>query len=174
MKGLSYLLIFFFTIVFISHGKVDAFNYDFSLDQLKPFFPGNRISNTKDLALLTKKGDYSLFRTEIVYERYKYFVYIQSKNDVILDFFARLPSYFLHDLFHQSLINRLGKQTSHIKKENAALYIWKTPDGNTHYYQGSCTINCFPEFYSVVGPNFPSDQTSFIDKMDANIIPPLK
>jgi hypothetical protein len=85
---------------------------------------------------------------------------------VILDFFAILPSYFLHDLFHQALINRLGKQSSYIKKETAALYIWKTSDGLTHYYQGTCTINCFPEFYSVVGAKFPPGAVPFIDRMD--------
>lgn len=169
MKLISYFLIFFFTNVFISHAKVDAYNYNFSLDQLKPFFPGNRISDIKDLVFLTKKDSYSLSRTEIVYNRYKFFVYIQANQDVIVDFFARLPSYFLHDLFHQALINRLGKQTSYIKKESAALYIWKTSDGLTHYYQGTCTINCFPEFYSVVGQNLPQDLVPFIDKMDANL-----
>lgn len=153
----------------MSHAKVDAYNYNFSLDQLKPFFPGNRISDIKDLVYLTKKGDYALAKTEIVYERYKFFVYIQSNQDVILDFFARLPSFFLHDLFHQALINRLGNQTSYIKKESAALYSWKTSDGLSHYYQGTCTINCFPEFYSVVGQNYPSDVVPFLEKMDLNL-----
>lgn len=169
MKSISYFLIFFLTPVFISHAKVDAYNYNFSLDQLRPFYPGNRISDIKDLVILTKKDGYSLGRTEIVYQRYKFFVYIQANQGVILDFFARLPSYFLHDLFHQALINRLGKQTSYIKKESAALYTWKTSDGLTHYYQGTCTINCFPEFYSVVGPNFPPDIIPFLDRMDASL-----
>ncbi|MFI5391353.1 MAG: hypothetical protein ACHQYQ_08330 [Bacteriovoracales bacterium] len=170
MKLISYFLIFFFTYVFISHAKVDAYNYNFSLDQLKPFTPGNRISDIKDLVFLTKKGEYSLSRTEIVYNRYKFFIYIQAQGEIILDFFARLPSYFLHDIFHQALINRLGKQSSYIKKETAALYIWKTNDGLTHYYQGTCTINCFPEFYSVVGKNFPPDVVPFLERMDLNLL----
>jgi len=169
MKLISYFLIFFFINVFISYAKVDAYNYNFNLDQLKNFYPGNRISDIKDLVLLTKRDGYSLFRTEIVYNRYKFFVYIQTNQDVIVEFFARLPSYFLHDLFHQALINRLGKQTSYIKKESAALYIWKTADGLTHYYQGSCTINCFPEFYAVVGKDYPADFIPFVDKMDFNL-----
>ena len=170
MKIILFFLIFFLTNVFISQAKVDAYNYNFSLDQLKQFQPGNRISDIKDLVFLTKKDDYSLTQTEIIYERYRIPIYIQAYKDVILDFFARLPSYFLHDIFHQSLINRLGKQTAYIKKESAALYIWKTQDGLTHYYQGSCTINCFPEFYSVVGPNFPPDVVPFLEQMDINLL----
>lgn len=169
MKLISYFLIFFFTNVFISHAKVDAYNYNFSLDQLKPFYPGNRISDIKDLVYLTKKGDYSLVKTEVIYQRYKFFVYMDVKGDVILGFFSKLPSFFLHDLFHQALINRLGKQTSYTKKESAALYIWKTEDGLTHYYQGSCTINCFPEFYAVVGKDYPADFIPFVDRMDLTL-----
>jgi hypothetical protein len=169
MKLISYFLIFFFTNVFISHAKVDAYNYNFSLDQLKPFYPGNRISDIKDLVYLTKKGDYALVKTEVIYQRYKFFVYMDVKGDVILGFFSRLPSFFLHDLFHQALINRLGKQTSYTKKESAALYIWKTEDGLTHYYQGSCTITCFPEFYAVVGKDYPQDFIPFVDRMDLNL-----
>lgn len=67
-----------------------------------------------------------------------------------MDFYAKLPSYFLHDIFLQSLVNRYGKQNSYVKKERSAVYIWNNIEGNKHYYSGSCTITCFPVFYSVI------------------------
>jgi hypothetical protein len=80
-------------------------------------------------------------------------VIVQSQEGKILDMFAKLPSYFLHDVFHQSLINRFGKQDEYKKYGEEAIYKW-TKSPLTHVYSGACTITCFPIFYTV----FPTDQ----------------
>ena len=66
---------------------------------------------------------------------------------------AHLPQYFSHDLFHQALINRLGKQDSYLKKNKTAVYRWKNRKGLNYIYAGACTITCFPIYYAVYRQN---------------------
>jgi hypothetical protein len=80
--------------------------------------------------------------------RYKFPVFVQVANGQVLDFFARLPAYFLHDVFHQSLINRYGKQDLYFKKDSNAIYIWNDEEGIRFTYSGGCTINCFPIYFA--------------------------
>ena len=132
--------------------KVDPPNYNFSLDTLKDFYP------EADLADLEKKygkaevmsgsGGSLTIKFYVSHLRYKFPVIVQTANGKVLDMFAKLPSYFLHDIFHQSLINRLGTQDDYKRYGEEAIYKWnKTP--LTHVYSGACTITCFPIFYTV-------------------------
>ena len=134
------------------NAKVEAPNYNFSLDSLNDFFPDKSSS-----ALESKYGKPEVMSEErglktlkfyVAHVRYKFPVIVQERDGVITDFFARLPSYFLHDLFFQSLVNRYGKQTTYKKTGEEAFYTWnKTP--LKHIYSASCTITCFPIFYAV-------------------------
>jgi len=134
------------------NAKVEAPNYNFNLDTLSDFMPGKEIAEAEKKygkpeemnnirGTLTKK----FYVAQI---RYKFPVLVQEQEGKILDMFARLPSYFLHDLFHQALINRMGKQTTYKKVGEEAVYTWNY-QGNTHVYSAACTITCFPIFYSV-------------------------
>lgn len=134
------------------NAKVEAPNYDFSLDTLSEFFPGKPIS-----ALETKYGkpesmsDEAGLKTlkfQVAHIRYKFPVIVQARDGLVEDFFARLPSYFLHDIFFLSLVNRYGKQSSYKKTGEEAHYVWNAAPLK-HVYSAACTITCFPIFYSV-------------------------
>ena len=84
----------------------------------------------------------------ISHVRYIFPVYVQINKGVISDFYARLPTYFLHDIFHQSLITKFGKQTKYYRQENDAIYTWKNVNGLKIIYSGSCTITCYPNYVS--------------------------
>lgn len=133
------------------NAKVEAPNYDFSVDTLKEFFPGSKVSAldakygngqtmSKDRRGTTKKFSVS-------HIRYKFPVLVQEKDGVVLDFFARLPSYFLHDIFLSSLQKRFGKQTEYKKTGEEAYYVWKDKDFK-YVYSAACTITCFPIFFA--------------------------
>lgn len=133
--------------------KVDPPNYNFSLNKFDLFLPGKTFEEIKkkypNSTLLKKKGQYKIYRYEISHIRYKFPIIVQFRNDVVSDFHARLPTYFLHDLFHQALINRYGSQDIYKNTKEQSLYIWKNKQNNRHYYSGACTITCFPIFYAV-------------------------
>ncbi len=132
--------------------KVEAPNYDFSLDAFGDFVPGKAVSaleakHGKGEAVSTLDGIQTL-KFKVAQLRYKFPVIVQAKEGVIEDFFARLPSYFLHDVFFRSLVNRLGKQTSYKRTGEEAFYVWDAAPLK-HVYSAACTITCFPIFYSV-------------------------
>lgn len=139
-----------------SLAKVDPQNYNFSLDSLKAFFPGQKIADLEKTHgkghFVKNAGPNKIHRFYVAQIRYKFPVYIQEKDGVIIDMFAKLPSYFNHDLYHQSLINRYGKQDEYLKQENNAIYGWRGKKGIDITYSGSCTITCFP-IYMAVSPN---------------------
>lgn len=141
--------------------KVEAPNYNFSVDTLNDFFPGKDIKG-----LETKYGKPEVMSTEsgiqtlkfyVAHIRYKFPVIVHSREGVVEDFFARLPSYFLHDVFFQSLINRIGKQSTYKKVGEEAVYTWDLKPLK-HIYSAACTITCFPIFYAVqkTDASFPS------------------
>ncbi|OFZ36243.1 MAG: hypothetical protein A2504_03990 [Bdellovibrionales bacterium RIFOXYD12_FULL_39_22] len=174
MAMLHYLqnkIILFLSLSFLSNllfSKMDPPNYDFSLDALKDFFPNSSIEEIKkkypESELLESKNGVSLYRFYITQLRYKFPLFLQVTNGKAIDLYAKLPSYFSHDVFHQSLINRYGPQDKYHKQENNAVYIWNDKDGNKHIYEGSCTITCFPLYYSVIS-NGTADITPFVDKL---------
>ena len=100
-------------------------NYDFSIDNLKVFFPNSTREAIEKIAgkgsLIKNNENIVIKRYYVAQLRYKFPVFVQFYQDKSVDFFARLPSYFLHDLFHQALINRYGEQNRYIRIENSAL-----------------------------------------------------
>ena len=152
-----FFLIFFIYINSATYAKVDPPNYDFSINTLQAFLPGQNIENVKtkfkNSILLSTKNQITTYKFYIEHVRYRFPVIVQVANGVVLDFFARLPNYFLHDIFHQSLINQIGNQNQYLKKDSHAVYIWNNINGHKHVYAGACTITCFPQYYSVISVN---------------------
>ena len=128
-------------------------NYDFSIDNLEVFFPNStreEIEKTAGEGTIIKSNENLVIKRYYVAQlRYKFPVFVQFYQDKSIEFFARLPSYFLHDLFHQALINRYGEQNRYVRIENSALYIWQNAENNQIVYNGMCTITCFPQFLSI-------------------------
>lgn len=148
------------------NAKVEAPNYNFSVDTLNDFLPQKLITDLdKKYGKGEEMGDERGVKTikyYVAHIRYKFPVIVQAREGVVLDFFARLPNYFLHDVFFQSLINRIGKQDTYKKVGEEAFYSWdKKP--LKHVYSAACTITCFPIFYTV----FPAemDSASLMQKM---------
>lgn len=148
------------------NAKVEAPNYNFSLDTLNDFFPDKPL-----LAIESKYGKGEIMSSEngvktikfnVAQIRYKFPVIVQVREDVVVDFFARLPNYFLHDLFFQSLVNRFQKQSFYKKTGEEAFYIWDK-DPLKHVYSAACTITCFPIFYSVYKKE--NEASSLLQKM---------
>lgn len=128
-------------------------NYDFSLEELKIFTPLQSFEAVEkkyqgQLKKIKDENGFIIYRTYHTQLRYKFPILIQVKNKTITDFYARLPTYFLHDVFHQSLINRYKMQDHYKKHEEQAIYIWKNRDNIHHVYSGTCTITCFPLYYA--------------------------
>ena len=131
--------------------KVDPKNYDFSTDTLKDFFPGSLLEDLEKkygkAEKMKPKANPQMLRFWVAQIRYKFPVIVQVENGKVIDMFARLPSYFLHDIFHQSLITRWGKQTLYKRVDEEAYYKWISDDFILHY-SASCTITCFPIYFS--------------------------
>ncbi len=144
--------LFLLILSYSALAKVEPKNYDFKLETLLALNPGSdfdpKQNQFKNTELIEQKEKISKYRLEVDYLRYRFPVFIQVREGKILDFYAVLPSYFLHDIFHQSIINRFGKQDRFQKKNGHALYIWKNKAGVDYYYAGTCTITCFPIFFS--------------------------
>ena len=154
--------------------KVDPPNYDFSVDKFQDFMPDKRIADIekkyKGKEVIFKSGAFVSYKFYIEHVRYRFPIIVQSISGVVTDFHARLPHYFLHDVFHQSLINRLGKQDFYKKSEESALYIWKNNKNIKHIYSGTCTITCFPIFYAVkkVEHKYGGSYKSLIEKFNTS------
>lgn len=135
-----------------SYAKVDPPNYEFSLEVLELFSPGKKREEIEkqytSSTTISDNGETIVKRYEIKHIRYNFPIVVQYQNDTVLDSYARLPSYFLHDVFHQSLINRYGKQDRYQKLEEQAVYQWLNAKNMHITYSGACTITCFPIFIS--------------------------
>lgn len=131
--------------------------------------PGKNISDLiKKLKPKVISSDKSFITYQFYIEhiRYHFVLLVQTSQGVVTDFHARLPQYFLHDIYHQSLINRFGKQDIYKKTEESAIYIWKNKNNIAHTYSGTCTITCFPIFYSaaIVKHNYGASFKSILKK----------
>lgn len=135
------------------NAKVEKPNYDFSLDTLSDFLPGKNVGDAAakhgQPQEVNKVNGVKTQKFQVAHIRYKFPVLVQEKEGEIQDFFARLPNYFLHDIFLQSLVKKLGKQNSYKRTGEEAYYIWETEEMK-HVYSAACTITCFPIFYSVM------------------------
>ncbi len=134
------------------NAKVEAPNYNFSIETLQDFLPGVTLESIEKKygkgSVEKRNAQARTLKFFVSHIRYKFPVLVQESEGKIIDMYARLPNYFLHDVFLQSLVNKLGKQTSYKKTGEAAHYIWDLKD-TRHIYDGTCTITCFPIFYAV-------------------------
>jgi hypothetical protein len=149
-----FILIYFFLFSFslTTESKIDPPNYNFSLDQLAPFYPGASLKDLEQKVgegdLVRKTSSFTVKKFFITHVRYKFPVIITTSGDLILDMYTVLPSFFLHDVFHQSLINRYGKQDTYKLFNGTALYGWNNKSKMKLYYSSTCTITCFPLYFS--------------------------
>ncbi len=168
LKSLFTILILFCSHVKSGQSEVREPNYDFKYESFLDFYPGKLLENIQKKngnGILMEKGDKSeIYKYYISYKSYNFPILIQVTKGKVTDFFTNLPSYFLHDVFHQSLINRLGKQDIYKKINESAVYIWRNQKNLKHVYHGACTITCFPIFYSVIGLDNPNDYKSLLKK----------
>ncbi|MCM2350612.1 MAG: hypothetical protein NDI69_11385 [Bacteriovoracaceae bacterium] len=148
------------------NAKVEAPNYNFSLDAFNDFFPDRPVTELdKKYGKGEEMNDEDSVKTlkyYVAHMRYKFPVLVQVQDGKILDFHARLPHYFLHDIFFQSLVNRLGKQTTYKRTGEEAYYTWDAKPLK-HIYSAACTITCFPIFYAVQKGE--EEQPSLLQKM---------
>jgi hypothetical protein len=140
------------------NAKVEAPNYNFSVDTLQDFAPGTSLDSIQNKygkgSVERIVGGAQTIKFFISHIRYKFPVLVQVQEGKVLDMYARLPQYFLHDVFLQSLVNRIGKQTTHKKTGEHAHYVWENKE-QRHIYDGACTITCFPIFYAVESVSSP-------------------
>lgn len=133
-------------------GQIEPPNYNFSLDTLGDFYPGKKLEAIKQKygkgEVEFDKGTAKIYKFYVSHVRYKFPVFVNIFQGESVAFFARLPSYFLHDVFHQSLINRYGKQDEYSKVGNSANYTWMNKNNLKLIYQGQCTLTCFPMYLS--------------------------
>ena len=152
MFRLLIILPCFFVMFQPLNAKVDPPNYNFSLETLEDFFPDKNLDDLQKKYgkpdQMGKQGQVETLRFFVAHIRYKFPVIVQVQQGKVLDFFAKLPSYFLHDVFFQSLVNRIGKQNSYKKMGEEAIYLWEK-DERKYVYSAACTITCFPIFYTV-------------------------
>ncbi|MCB9060141.1 MAG: hypothetical protein H6622_01295 [Halobacteriovoraceae bacterium] len=161
-------------------GQVESPNYDFSLDQIKSILPDSKIEDVKktfpDLELITDTKKKKVFKVKLKHQRYIIHAELNVVEDLVRDIFIRLPSYFLHDVFHQSLINRYGKQNFYKLKNEHAIYIWDKLEKYKIVYSSTCTIQCFPIYLAIISKN--TDQLgeyiSIFDEMNKSYILELK
>jgi hypothetical protein len=162
------ILLGIYTFTGPSYSKVDPPNYDFSLKELQKFYPGadaTALLKTKP-QVITKSGATTTYKVYVSQIRYKFPVFFQVKDNKVLDFYARLPNYFLHDIFHQSLINRYGKQDKYKNKNEHSIYLWNNKNKARHLYEAACAITCYPIYYSASLPkeNWPVGFKPLSDK----------
>lgn len=135
-----------------SFGQIEPPNYNFSLDTLGDFYPGKKFEGMKikygQGELEFDRGPSKIYKFYITHIRYKFPIFVKIYQGESVGFFARLPSYFLHYVFHQSLINRYGKQDEYSKVGNAANYTWSNEKNLKLIYQGQCVLTCFPMYLS--------------------------
>lgn len=133
-------------------GKVEAPNYNFGLKTLEKFYPGRSIADLKadygEGELLRQQGAMEMRRFMVKQLEFKFPVIIQTEEGKIQDMHAQLPSFFLHNIFHQSLIDQIGKQQKYLRVEEEAVYVWEKEDFK-YTYSAACTITCFPIFLNV-------------------------
>lgn len=136
-----------------ANSKVEAPNYTFTYEAFTPFLPGasapELIKAKGEGEIISKEGKNIIRRYLIKHEMYIFPIWVLTSEEKVDSMYTRLPSYFLHDVFHQSLINRYGKQDYYKNREEHSIYKWKNAKGFKITYEGACTITCFPIYLSV-------------------------
>lgn len=127
-------------------------NYNFRLEDLDIFDIGTPLSKIKEKygngELLTQSNGNQVYKYFIHHLHYKFPILVQISKEEVSDYFCHLPSYFLHDIFLNSLVKKYGKQNRYRLKNEEAIYLWEKGDKKI-VYMASCTITCFPVYLSV-------------------------
>jgi hypothetical protein len=152
--------------------KIEPPNYNFSHDTLREFYPGEKLIKVnqkyKNAELIQKKNEVLIYKYYVEQIRYKFPVIVATYKDQIIEAWFRLPSYFLHDVFYQGLINRLGNPDKFKNIEINSIYIWNNKNQIRFVYNGSCTITCFPVFLHAISVEMPAeikkDYISILDR----------
>lgn len=135
---------------YFSWSKVVPPQSAFEFQQLTDFYPGKpvqKIENEYQNEEIVLNSGQKILKVQILHQQYRFPIYLQIRKGLILDFYAVLPTYFLHDVFHQSIINRFGPQQKYVLINETALYKWENED-YLQVYSATCTITCFPLFYT--------------------------
>lgn len=137
-------------LIIAIQAKVDPPNYNFSLEKLAPFAPESSFEEIKTLypkyEKVTLKGGVQAFKVYVEHDRYRFPLYFQVSGDSVTNYYARLPQYFLLNIFHQTLFVKYGLQDTFKKLDEHAVYLWKNAEGRRILMVGECTITCFPNF----------------------------
>lgn len=146
----------------------------FKFGQLAPFQVGKLVADIPAQYKPTEinlKNALKINRYELTHLGYKFPIFVQFDETIILDLFVRLPSYLLHDFFHQSLIDNYGVQQDYILKDSTAVYTWTTNEVK-RIYSGGCTISCFPIFYTEINnsENRPADYRSLYQLLNESLV----
>lgn len=153
----------------LASAEVSPPNYDFSTDTLAEFFPGQDAAGLETKygkgEVLRDDGSIKMVRFMVAQIRYVFPVVVQIAGGKIIDMHARLPSYFLHDVFHHSLIKRWGPQQHYMRVDEEAYYEWKNEE-RVMSYGASCTITCFPMYLSVRPGQVPGGFKSIAEFLD--------
>ena len=139
-------------------------NYKFTLDKFNPVLPNKDLEGVEKAfgkgKQLFKNEEFTTLKWQMKHQQYHFPIIAQVYKKKIVDFHATLPSYFLHNIFHQSLITRYGKQSLYKRLNQHALYIWRKPEYNI-FYMAACTVTCFPVYLSVVRGKIPEEAYSY-------------
>ncbi|WP_412473781.1 hypothetical protein [Halobacteriovorax sp. YZS-1-1] len=167
----SYILLSFCIFINTAKAKVEEPNYNFTFDKFKPFHPGQKLSDIqkeyKAMRLINNGELVKTYEIQIRHQNYFFpvFVHIKNSDNTVLDFYARLPNYFLHNTFHQSLINRYGKQDQFLNRDGTSVYIWKDEENKRVTYSGACTITCFPIYIHMIGKDESENPNNFLTQL---------
>ncbi len=133
--------------------KVDPPNYDFHLKQFETMMPGQAKASIEQQfgagEFVFQNNGLSTYRYYVQALRYRFPVLVQFQADIVHDFHASLPVYFLHDIFHKSLIDKFGMQETYYNYDEQSVYIWNKVEKNSIVYAAACTITCFPIFLAI-------------------------
>jgi hypothetical protein len=160
-----------FSIVFNHklYSKVIPPNYQFQLKNLQEFYPQKNIGpllKKYKSKIIKKWGQFTIHKFEIQHQRYHFYLFLQvDKNGSITDFYTKLPSYFLHNVFHQDIIDLHGAQKKYLLKKELAIYTWSKPEFSI-IYSATCTVTCFPIFYTVIINKKPGGHISIYESLE--------
>ena len=153
-------------LIFSALAQITPPGESFELASLEAFFPGQSMQ-----AVVEKYGSGEVYSEKIrlfylTHKRYKFPVFVHSKEGVVVAFWARLPSYFLHDPFHAALIERYGPQERYRRQNHSAVYSWNLRDKNIRLiYSGQCTLSCFPVYLAGVGGGLDGIREAFLNRI---------
>ena len=130
-------------------------NYDFSLSTIEPFLPEKKLDDIqKDKTIQSEiyedLGSTKVWKVKVKKPNFHLVIFVQVKNDVIVDSFIRMPQHFNHDQILKQLRDKFQKHDRYVVKDKSALYSWMNKNNMNILYHGSCSISCFPIFIEFV------------------------